>query len=101
MDAMANERRGAASSVLQQVLNRKDQAGQGLLTNDKHLFNIKIKILMSDDTAKPHCSFPVDMGITILQEARIQTLQTLQRFTGCEELHTDHIQSIFTFLLIQ
>jgi len=91
MDAVARERRGADSSVLQQVLNRKDQAGQRLFTDDKHLFNIKIKILMSDDITKSHCSFSVDMGITILQEARIQTLQTLQRFTGCEELHTDHI----------
>ena len=66
MDAMAHELRGADSSVLQQVLNRMDQAGQRLLTDDKNLFNIKIKILVSDDIAETHGPFPVDMGITIL-----------------------------------
>jgi aspartyl aminopeptidase len=66
MDAIAHGLRGADSSVLQQVLNRVDQAGQRMLTDDKHLFNIKIKILVSDDIAEPHGPFPVDMGITIL-----------------------------------
>jgi hypothetical protein len=42
------------------------------------LFNIKIKVLMSDDIAKTHGSFPVDMGITILKQSRDHAIQSLR-----------------------
>ena len=65
-------------SVLQQIFNRQDQAWEGLIADDQHLFNVKIKVLMSDDIAKTHGSFPVDMEITILKQSRDHAIQSLQ-----------------------
>jgi hypothetical protein len=65
-------------SVLQQIFNRQDKAWERLIADDQHLFNIKIKVLMSDDIAKTHGSFPVDMGITILKQSRDHAIQSLQ-----------------------
>jgi len=56
-------------SVLQEIFNRQDQAWEGLIADDQHLFNVKIKVLMRDDIAKTHGSIPVDMGITILKQS--------------------------------
>ncbi|MEI6111275.1 MAG: hypothetical protein WCP63_06330 [Cyanobium sp. ELA712] len=65
-------------SVLQQIFNRQEQAWERLIADEQHLFNIKIKVLMSDDIAKTHGSFPVDMGITILKQSRDHAIQSLQ-----------------------
>lgn len=65
-------------SVLQEIFNRQDQAWEGLIADDQHLFNVKIKVLMSDDIAKTHGSLPVDMGITILKQSRDHAIQSLQ-----------------------
>jgi len=47
-------------SVLQEIFNRQDQAWEGLIADDQHLFSVKIKVLMRDDIAKTHGSIPVD-----------------------------------------
>ena len=65
-------------SVLQEIFNCQDQAWEGLIADDQHLFNVKIKVLMNDDIAKTHGSFPVDMGITILKQSRDHAIQSLQ-----------------------
>ena len=65
-----------------QFFNRSSTArirlGRGLIADDQHLFNVKIKVLMSDDIAKTHGSFPVDMGITILKQSRDHAIQSLR-----------------------
>ena len=58
-------------SVLQQIFNRQDQGWEGLIADDQHLFNVKIKVLMSDDIAKTHglCSGITPSGPPIQSSA--------------------------------